>query len=107
MNPLAGIATLLECSKAAQSGRIHAYFKGLLNSAGDEVGTQVKSISLALPGGNRILTADEANIHAMLTHQNDKFNTGNRKKWFGAVVGEHTIVCRFFIKVQLMFQLLC
>jgi len=107
MNPLAGLAALLECSKAAHSGRIHAYFKGLLDSAGNEVGTQVKSVSLALPGGNRILTVDEANIHAILTHQNDKFNTGNRKKWIGAVVGQHTIVRRFSIKGHLIFRLFC
>jgi len=106
MNPLAGVTTLFDVFKAAQSGRIHAYFKSVLDNAIDGVGTEVKSVSLVLPGCNRLFTTDEANIHAMLTHQNDKFNTGNRKKWIGAVVGQHTIVCRFSIKVLLIYQLL-
>jgi len=93
MNPLAGITTLFECVKAARAGRIHAYFRGVLEHAGGGVGTYLKSVSLVLPGGNRLFTVDEANIHAMLTHQRDKFNMGNRKKWFGPVIGQHTIVC--------------
>jgi hypothetical protein len=102
-----GIAVIFATLRKGLAGRLHEYLKGVLENAGGEEGIQLKTVSLALPGGNRLLTIDEANIHAILTHQNDKFNTGKRKKWFGPALGQHTIVSPISIQADFMFQLRC
>jgi len=45
-----------------------------------------------LQSKNRILTCDEANVHAILTTQSHEFNPGRRKDFFSPMLGEHTIV---------------
>jgi len=88
---------MLGLLKAGIRGMLRKYFVDLLESCSIQPNRRVKTVLLVLPGGRRLFTVDEANIHSILTHQNHRFNTGKRKYWFKPSHGIHTIVCLGFV----------
>ena len=79
--------------QAGRRGTLHAFQRALLASTSQVAGFNVKTISYAKPGSQRIFTVDCINIHALLATQFGDFDTGMRKHWFGPLLGVHSIVC--------------
>jgi len=84
---------LLAYLQAGRHGTLHAFQRKLLTSTSEVAGFNVKTVSYAKPGSQRIFTVDSINIHALLATQFGDFDTGMRKHWFSPLLGVHSIVC--------------
>jgi len=78
--------------QAARNGEIHTFVKSLFSTASGTSGYEVKTLLLPRPWGDRVLTIDAENIHAILTTRNQDFNTGTRKHAFEPALGRYSIV---------------
>jgi len=86
----ASAKTIIRVAIAGWNGTLHVLLRARFAEASAEAGYCVKTIMLQ--SRNRILTCDEANVHAILTTQSHEFNPGRRKEFFSPMLGEHTIV---------------
>jgi len=83
------VEIIVSVTKAGWNGTIHEYLRSRFAEASAQAGYRVKTM---LQRSQRILTIDEANVHAIMTTQYYEFNPGTRKESFWPMLGEHSIV---------------
>jgi len=83
------IRSIFRLVHAAWSGGLHVYLRSSFDRSSVQAGYRVKTISQQ---ASRLLTYDEANVHAILTTLHHEFNPGTREKSFRPMLGEHSIV---------------
>jgi len=102
--PAAGLWSIFASAKAiirvviaGWNGTLHVLLRARFVEASVEAGYCVKTIMLQ--SKNRVLTCDEANVHAVLTAQSHEFNPGRRKDFFSPMLGEHSIVSALSLSI--------
>jgi len=83
------IKAIFRVVHAGWNGQLHIFLRAAFDKASVQTGYRVKTISQR---ASRLLTYDEANVHAILTTQSHDFNPGTRKESFWPMLGEHSIV---------------